>query len=135
MQRHWSLVGSSLASLLLLAEPVLARPPVHEIAEPEIDVDVIGDVDGTNPAPQKALQDTTWIADWSFDIGAPCSEAGWEHEDGHILNDGSLYWHIETGLVTTTGVTGNSFAVGFHDNVCCVGPDGYANDWYQAIRA
>jgi len=78
MQRHWSLLISSLVSVLLLAELVVARPqhPAQELAEPEIEVDVIGDVDGTNPAPQKALQDTTWIADWSFDTGAPCSEAG-----------------------------------------------------------
>ncbi len=137
MQRHWGFVCSSLASLSLFAGLVLARPqdPAHEIVEPEAEVDVVGDVDGTSPAPQKALQDTTWIADWSFDTGAPCDETDWEHVDGYILNDGISYWHIETEFTTTTGMAGNSLAVGYHDNACCAGADGYANDWYQGIRA
>ncbi|HZM15666.1 MAG TPA: hypothetical protein VFE28_06660, partial [Candidatus Krumholzibacteria bacterium] len=104
------------------------------MSEPEVEVDLIGDVDGTNPAPQKALQDTVWIADWTFDTGAPCSEAGWTHVDNHILNDGVQYWHLETGFTTATGMAGNSFAVGYHGNVCCTDSDGYDNDWYQGIR-
>ena len=114
----------------------MARPAsqVQELAEPEVEVDLVGDVDGTNPLPQKALQDTIWIADWTHDTGAPCSEAGWTHVDNHILNDGVEFWHIETGFTTATGMAGNSFAVGYHGNFCCVDSDGYDNGWYQGIR-
>ena len=49
----------------LVAGTAWARPsdPPPEVSEPEVEVDLIGDVDGTNPAPQKALQDTVWLAD------------------------------------------------------------------------
>jgi hypothetical protein len=124
------------APILLGAAVAMARPAVqvHEIAAPEVEQDLVGDVDGTQPASQKALQDTVWIADWTFDAGAACDETGWIHADNHILNDGSNDWHIETGFTTPAGIAGMSAAVGYHDNVCCAGPDGYANDWYQAIR-
>ncbi len=138
MQRHWSIVGWSLASLALLAELALARPPAHEVAEPEIDVDVIGDVDGTHPAPQKALQDTIWIADWTFDGDGVCTEAGWVHVDNHILNDGTSYWHSHVAAdfpAQTSGMAGNVYAVGYHNNACCESANGYANDWYQGYRA
>ena len=122
--------------LLLVAGTALARPAgqAQQVSAPDVEVDLVGDVDGTNPLPQKALQDTIWIADWSFDHGASCTEAGWTHVDNHIRNDGVQYWHIETGFTTATGMTGNSFAVGYHGNVCCVDADGYDNDWYQGVR-
>ncbi len=140
MQRHWSLFASSLASLALLAELVLARPqdPAQEVAEPEIEVDVVGDVDGTHPAPQKALQDTIWIADWTFDGDGGCTEAGWIHVDNHILNDGTSYWHSHVATdfpAQTSGMAGNVYAVGYHDNLCCEDANGYASDWYQGYRA
>ena len=123
--------------LALVAGAALARPAsrVQRLATPNVEVDRVGDVDGTNPAPQKALQDTVWIANWDFDSGfSSCSGTGWTHVDNHILNDGANYWHIETGFNTATGMAGNSFAVGYHANVCCVDADGYDNNWYQAIR-
>jgi len=136
MKRYFGISFACFCSLLLVTGIAFARPAgqVQQIAEPELESGVIGDVDGLNPAPQKVLQDTVWIADWSFDTGAPCSETGWTHVDNHILNDGSNYWHIETGFVTATGMTGNSAAVGYHNNNCCEDVDGYDNDWYQAIR-
>ena len=121
-----------------------ARPArVQQLAEPDVEVDLVGDVDGTEPAPQKALQDTIWIADWNFDVGfSACTSTGWTHVDNHILNDGVQYWHLETGFTTdrdpglpvVPGMAGNSFAVGYHGSVCCADADGYDNDWYQAIR-
>ncbi len=140
MHRHLSLLASSLASLSLLAEPVIARPrsPTHEIAEPELEVDVIGNVDGTSPETQKALQDTVWIADWTFDSGGACTEAGWVHVDNHILNDGVSYWHPHLAAdfpPQTSGMAGNVYAVGYHDNPCCEDASGYATDWYQGYRA
>ncbi len=138
MQRHWTLFVSCLAGLSVLAELALARPPAHEVAEPEIEVDAVGDVDGTNPAPQKALQDTIWIADWSFDTGAPCSEEGWVHVDNYILNDGVSYWHSHGATdfpAQTSGMTGNVYALGYHDEPCCEAASGYASDWYQGYRA
>ena len=123
--------------LLLVAADALARPsgPRHEVVEPEIEVDLVGDVEGTDPAPQRALSDTIWIADWNFDAGfVHCDETGWTHVDNRIRNDGTIYWHLETGFTTATGMAGNSFAVGHHGSACCVGGVGYDNDWYQGIR-
>jgi len=124
------------AELFCLAAAAQARPPasVHEWAEPDTGADLVGDVDGTGPARQKALQDTVWIADWTFDSGSLCDGSGWAHVDNHIRNDGSSYWHIETGFASPAGVAGKSAAVGYHDDVCCQDGDGYHNDWYQAIR-
>ena len=105
------------------------------VSEPEVEVDRVGDVDGTAPEPQKAMQDTVWIADWNFDVGfSSCNGTGWTHVDNHILNDGVSYWHIETGYETAAGMTGKSFAVGYHGSVCCADADGYDNNWYQGIR-
>ncbi len=136
MKRYSGISFACLCSLLLAAGIVFAHSAAdrQQIAVPQFEPGVVGDVDGVNPSPQKALQDTVWIADWSFDTGAPCSEAGWTHVDNHILNDGANYWHIETGFTTPSGVTGKSAAVGYHGNVCCTDADGYDNDWYQAIR-
>jgi hypothetical protein len=136
MKRYWRISFACFCSLLLVAGAVFARPAgqVQQVSEPELEVDIIGDVDGTNPAPQKALQDTVWIADWTFDTGAPCSETGWTHVDNHVLNDGIEYWHMETGFASAAGIAGNSWAVGYHNNACCTDSDGYDNDWYQALR-
>ena len=113
-----------------------ARPPSQppELAPSAEEEDLVGDVDGTQTAPQKALQDTIWIADWSFDTGSPCSAAGWTHVDNHVLNDVVVYWHMEGGLSGAGGIMGTAAAVGTHGNLCCSVPDGYDNDWYQAIR-
>ncbi len=113
-----------------------ARPAalVHEWTAPEVEPDLVGDLEGTDPAPQKVLQDTVWIADWTHDVGSSCSKAGWTHVDNHVLNDGSNYWHIEASFSSAAGIAGKAAAVGYHGVACCADPDGYANDWYQAIR-
>jgi hypothetical protein len=84
--------------------------------------------------PSTVLQDTTWIADWSFDSGAPCVDAGWVNVDNRILNDGSLYWDVVADFGGTGGIVGNAAVLGYQNNVCCEDVDGYNNDWYQAIR-
>jgi hypothetical protein len=43
--------------------------------------------------PQDVLQDTVWIADWSFN-GGSCVSTGWTHYDNRVLNDGSNYWSV-----------------------------------------
>jgi hypothetical protein len=123
--------------LLLAVGVASARPPaeLHELATPESDVDIVGDADGAHPAPQKVLQDTVWIADWSFDTGGACDATSWMHVDNRILNDGSNYWHLEpTGFNGVRTITGQAAAVGYHDNTCCEDLNGYANDWYYGIR-
>ena len=113
-----------------------ARPPAQppELAPSVDEEDRVGDVDGTQAAPQKALQDTLWIADWSFDTGAPCNAAGWTHVDNYVLNDGAIHWHMEDRFDGQGGIEGTAAAVGYHANACCSLADGYDNDWYQAIR-
>jgi hypothetical protein len=124
-------------SLVLAAGTASARPAseLHQLAPTETDVDVVGDVDGTQPTVQKALQDTVWIADWSFDTLGPCDGTDWVHVDNHILNDGSHFWHIEpTAFSGVRTITGQSAAVGYHNNSCCEDLNGYDNDWYYGIR-
>jgi hypothetical protein len=124
-----------LAGLLLphdaTSEPVRG---IHEFSEPQVELDTVGRFDGT-PPPQKVLQDTTWIADWTFDApNGECTDEGWEHVDNHVLNDGVVYWEVTAGFAGTGGIVGQSAALGYHDNFCCEEPNGYDNDWYQAIR-
>jgi hypothetical protein len=135
MKRYLGISFACLCSLLLVAGVASARPAqLHEIAAPETDVDLVGDVDGTNPAPQKVLQDTIWIADWSFDGGAPCSSTGWLHADNHILRDATQYWYITGSYTGVRTITGNAAAVGYVNNTCCEDLNGYDNDWYYGIR-
>ncbi|HZM16218.1 MAG TPA: hypothetical protein VFE28_09465 [Candidatus Krumholzibacteria bacterium] len=131
-----SIVAFFLWIILLYSGNSLARPtgPVPELVAEEPETGLVGDVDSTFGAPQKTLADTIWIADWSFDTGGFCDDTGWMHVDNRILNDGSIHWHMESSFDGTGGIEGMAAAVGHHDNACCVEPDGYANDWYQAIR-
>ncbi len=133
----WCATLATLACLLFAAPLAFAgqNPRLSELAEPEGEVDVVGDVEGSDPAPGKALQDTTWIVSWPFDTGTSCVPSGWTVADNRVLNDGIVYWHIETGYSSSAGIAGKSAAVGAHNNGCCIEVDGYDNDWYQAIRA
>jgi hypothetical protein len=131
-----------------------ARPAQtpHEWTPVESDVDVVGDV---RPAVSKAVPDTIWIADWSFDPG--CTNAfnddssageqvpGWFRSDLRILNDGNVYWHVrdsfDGALVDTLAagpgddafISGNAAVLTNHD-LCWAIPDGYGTLWYQAVR-
>ncbi len=101
--------------------------------------DIIGDVDGTQPAPSKVLQDTVWIADWSFDNGASCTTTGWVKFDNRVLFDGSNYWSVDNrfnGLgadsVRVTGYINGKAAILSRHNLCWV-RDGYGNEWDYSI--
>jgi hypothetical protein len=121
--------------VLLAAGAAFARPAnqVHEFSEPSSDRYLVGNLHGTL-APQKVLQDTTWIADWSFESGGNCVDAGWAHIDNHITNDGSLWWDVVADFDATGGISGNAAALGYQNDPCCEELDGYDNDWYQAIK-
>ena len=116
------------ATSLSFACPTAARPasPAHELSETAVEIDVVGNVEGA--AAQKILQDTIWIASWSFDTGTPCDDTGWIKVDNRILNDGAVYWHIESNFAGTGGIVGQAAAVGYHGNHCCV-QHGYDGDW------
>jgi flagellar hook capping protein FlgD len=136
MKRYLGISFACFCSLLLVAGLASARPAkqLQELAVPETDVDLVGDVDGTNPAPQKVLQDTIWIADWTFDGGAPCNNTGWLHADNHILRDATQYWYISGSYTGVRTITGNAAVLGYVNNNCCEDLNGYDNDWYYGIR-
>ena len=136
MKRYLGISFACFCSLLLVTAVASAKPAtqVHQISEPQIDIDIIGDVDGTNPAPQKVLQDTVWIAEWTFDTGAPCDFSGWEKVDAYVANDGVTYWDIDATFGGVGAIAGDAAALGYENDLCCDEPNGYDNDWYHAIR-
>src|SRR5262245_33294756 len=86
-----------LVATLVMGAPVARGVPPRpfEINSPQDDLDV---TDTAQPTAAKALGDTVWIADWSFD-GAPgvCTSAGWIKYDNYILNThvDSDFWHVD----------------------------------------
>ena len=117
--------------LTLLAAPTLnARPgEQHEFTPSPGYVDVVGDVDGTFPQVQKAAVDTIWIATWNFE---GCDDSGWVRSDNRILNDGNVYWSVNSNFNGLANILGEAAALGHHD-LCWEQPDGYDNAWYQGI--
>jgi len=87
------------------------------------------DADGI-PRAGNVLQDTIWIADWSFE---GCSSTGWVHYDGRILNDGSNYWSVSTDFAGGGGgiITNRAAVLRKHD--LCWSQDGYGNAWDYSI--
>mgnify|MGYP001321706236 CR=1 FL=1 len=71
LQRYLRVSCACLGIVLWLASVAAARPTGqrHQVADPTPYVDILGDIEGTEPAPSKALSDTVWIADWDFDGG------------------------------------------------------------------
>ncbi len=136
LQRYFRVSCACVGMVLLLASVAAARPTGqrHQVADPTPYVDILGDIEGTEPAPSKALSDTVWIADWDFEGGFPCVDAGWTRVDNHILNDGIHYWTVNSAFTGVGGITGNAAGLGYVNNLCCAEPAGYDNDWYQAIR-
>jgi hypothetical protein len=96
----------------------------------DIFVDVVGDVTGNAPVVGKAAADTTWIATWNFE---GCSDTGWLKSDIRILNDGNVYWTVNSIFSGLGNIAGDAAVCGNHD-LCWEGPDGYDNDWNQGIR-
>jgi DNA repair protein RecO (recombination protein O) len=88
MKRYLGISFVTFCSCLLLAGVVFAKPinqEMQQVAPDGNQGDLVGDVDGTLPVAGKVLQDTVWIADWSFD-GASCNSTGWTKLDNRILN-------------------------------------------------
>jgi hypothetical protein len=124
-----------LCTLFCWIGDVAARPAgqLHELAEPMIDVDIVGNRDGRLPAPQKALQDTIWIADWTFDSGGECVDTGWTHVDNSVRNDGTVWWDVVADFDGNGGILGNAAALGYQNNPCCEEPNGYDNRVRQRL--
>ncbi len=127
-----SSAGALLACLLAPARVALAALPAeHAEYSPEIgEVDVIGSPQAPSTA-DKALGDTVWIADWTFDApGGGCTDAGWVKYDNHILNDGSNYWTVDNRFAGTCGIS-KAAVLSKHD--LCWARDGYGNYWDYSI--
>jgi len=90
--------------------------------------------DVTTPVAGKALQDTVWIADWSFDTpGGDCTEAGWVKYDNRILNDGSNYWSVSSDYAGAGGGTIANFAAVLRKQDPCFGNCAYDDNWDHSI--
>ena len=102
MRRILGATSGLLCLLMLIAGLAVATPTSipQEVSPEDIgEVDAVGIVDGTQSLPAKALQDTIWIADWTFDApDGSCDDTGWTKIDNRILNDGSNYWYIDTDV-------------------------------------
>jgi hypothetical protein len=135
---------SALVAALVVASPEAKQR--HQLSSPDTYVDVVGDVDGTNPAPRKVLQDTLWIADWTFDTGA-CDgslPARWQKGDNYIRDghgqfepglSNPIEWTVDSAYDLTGGITGNAARAGYIDDVCSVdAAGGYYNGMYQGLR-
>jgi hypothetical protein len=134
MKRYLGISFVTFCSCLLLAGIVLAKPIgiQHSAAtQANEQQDVIGDVDGTAPAAGKVLADTVWIADWTFDNGAPCNESGWVKYDNRILNDGSNYWVVDNRFAGTGGIVSKAAILSRHTLTWPT--DGYGNNWDYSI--
>jgi hypothetical protein len=132
MKRYLGISFATFCSLLLVAGIVMATPT--ERLEVGSDGDgqsyLVGDVDGAMPAPSKVLEDTIWIADWSFN-GASCNSTGWVKYDNRIANDGTNYWHVSTAYNGTGGIVNNAAVLSKHDLAWA--RDGYGNNWDYSI--
>ena len=85
--------------ILASAEQASARPAPGSTAQ--MAAESLGDeglVGSGAASPSKVLQDTVWIADWSFDApGGGCTDAGWVKWDNRIYNihDDAEFLHLD----------------------------------------
>ena len=117
-----------LAALLPLALEARVREDPVQLSAPDLgEVNVVGDLD-TDAPPQKALQDTVWIADWSFDTSAGCTSTGWVAWDNRIfnVNNDAEFWHIDDRFAGVGPIVGRSAVLSKRD--VCWASDGYGND-------
>jgi FlgD Ig-like domain len=127
MRRKLEMLALSLAGCLCFCPQVDARPdhPGSFVLDPE------GPRLGRKPPPGVA-QDTTWIADWTFDgSGATCDPNGWAAVDEYVRNDGSVFWGVGPDYDGQGLITGNAAILRRHDP--CWAHDGYGNGWDQSI--
>ena len=120
------------AAIFLVTAAASAGPPIQdETPQPaRPDIAAAGQIP---PAPAAAA-DTLWFAEWTFDGGSGCNGSGWQILDNRILNDGRIYWTVGSNYSGGSRITAKAAILGYTGNACCVEADGYANDWYQAIR-
>jgi len=85
------------------------------------------DADGI-PRAGKVLQDTIWIANWSFEA---CSSTGWTTYDGRILNNGSNFWGLSTDYAGQGSIANRAAVLRKHD--LCWSQDGYGNIWDYSV--
>jgi hypothetical protein len=129
MKRYLGISFVTFCSMILVAGLVAAKPaqnPVELMPVEDSETYLVGDVEGNNPAPAKALQDTIWIADWTFDAGVVCTTTGWINYDFRILNDGLNYWVINNAFADTGGIDGDAIMLRNHD--LCWERDGYGDN-------
>ncbi len=123
--------GVAVAAAFHASSPAWAVAPVvrHEITSTTSAIDAAGMTGDRGPS--KALDDTTWIADWSFDgPGGTCVSAGWTAYDAYVQNDGSNFWVIDNRF---SGTCGSSKASVLSKHDLCWPHDGYGNDWDYSI--
>jgi hypothetical protein len=120
------------AALVLLASRTLAWPGRAELVHSQNEVDIVGETVAAKPA-RTASDDTTWIADWSFDSPSGCVNAGWTKFDNRILNDGSNQWTVQDTYSGLGGISRHAAVLAKHD-LCWVYPDGVGVGWDQGIR-
>ncbi|MFQ5599157.1 MAG: T9SS type A sorting domain-containing protein [Candidatus Krumholzibacteriia bacterium] len=75
---------------------------------------------------EPASGSVNWIAEWT-------NGTGWTTHDNRILNDGSVFWQVDARSNQTGSIDQNAAVLSDHD-LCWASPDGYGNNWYQALR-
>ena len=86
------------------------------------------------PVAGKVLQDTIWIADWTFDAAdGSCDDTGWVRYDARIVNDGTNYWGVTTDYAGAGGGRIDNAAAALRKHDLCWGSDGYGNNWDYSI--
>ena len=75
-------------TVLAFVHTATAKPAHKKASRPKMNlegpaeyIDRVGHADGSIPQTRKVMEDTVWIADWSFDIGTECTDVGWEAVD------------------------------------------------------
>ena len=127
MRRALATAALCLTSLVLPGTRAGARPEDH--GRPDLDAQVFDAA--RQPLPFIA-QDTTWIADWTFDApNGECDPGGWTAVDHYVRNDGSNDWSVGPGYDGQGFVTGNAAILRRHDP--CWVHDGYGNAWDYAV--
>ena len=81
--------------------------------------------------------DTLWIAEWDFDVGiGVCDPSGWttfDRRNPAAVLGTETHWQVRGDFSGIGGISGQAGIIGAHD-LCWPFPDGYDNNWYQAIE-
>ena len=127
MQRALATAALCLAIVVLPSAPVQARPEFEGRFELEPPI-----LESARQLPLVTAQDTTWIADWTFDApGGGCDASGWTAIDHTVRNDGSNDWSVGPDYDGQGFVSGNA-AILRRQDPCWV-QDGYGNAWDEAV--